>query len=128
MNNKLKNIQEANIRLESRIILEDSTEQIKYTVQQNPQTKRFRIFATNSKFKNPTDAETVFGKNEYFRDYTTQDEAQRAINNINNQAKQQALSNAQTAASKTSTSGDTESDYGKITEQQIQKIKSIMKI
>lgn len=114
MNNKLKHIQEANRRLDARLILEQTTENLKYTVQQNPQTKRFRIFATNSKFKTPTDAETVLGKNQYFRDYTTQDEAQRAIDDINKQVTQKTTQTQQKAQSVTSGSGGTQSDYGRI--------------
>lgn len=38
MNNKLKHIKEANKRLDSRAILEQTTESLKYSVQQDPTT------------------------------------------------------------------------------------------
>ena len=81
---KLKNIREANIRLESRMLLEqtDTKEEIVYSIQQNPQTKKFRIFVTTPKFKTPTDAESVFGASTNWKDYASEQDAQKIIDAI----------------------------------------------
>ena len=128
MNNKLKNIQEANKRLEVRMLFE-TTEGVSYSIQQNPQTKRFRIFATTPKFKTPTDAETVFGKGTYWRDYSTQDEAQRTINSFGKVTQQSTTGNteSQFGSGTSSQSGETDSDFGSIMKEDVQKIKSFMK-
>lgn len=56
---------------------------ITYTVQAIPSGK-FKIFVTTPKYKTPTDASTVFGGGSMWKEYTTQDEAQKAIDSVVN--------------------------------------------
>lgn len=138
MNNKLKNIQEANRRFESRILIEQQSGEIKYSIQQNPQTKRFRIMVTTPKFRNPTDAETVFGKAQNWINYTTQAEAQKVIDslvkssqsqNTQQQPSTQQSSEPQADFGKSSAqSGVPQSDFGELQKEEFDRIKKIMGI
>lgn len=56
---------------------------ITYTVQQIPSGK-FKIFVTTPTVKTPTDAFTVFKGGTMWKEYNTQDEAQKAIDSIVN--------------------------------------------
>jgi hypothetical protein len=55
---------------------------VAYTVQQDPQTKKFRIFVTTPKFKTPTDASKVFGQGTMWVDYNTSAEAEKVIQSL----------------------------------------------
>ena len=54
---------------------------ITYTVQTIPSGK-FKIFVTTPKYKTPTDAFTVFGGGSMWKEYSTQEEAQKAIDSV----------------------------------------------
>ena len=56
---------------------------ITYTVEQIPSGK-FKIFVTTPTVKTPTDAFTVFKGGTMWKEYNTQDEAQKAIDSIVN--------------------------------------------
>lgn len=122
---KRRHIQEANLRLEKRFLNEQAEQhsQIEYSVQQNPQTKKFRIFVVTDKVKTPTDALTVFGENQYWKDYPSQRDAQQAIESINATAKKQQESQPQTQSQSPQSSlgdvsaqgtGQKQSDFGEI--------------
>jgi hypothetical protein len=54
---------------------------VTYTVQTIPSGK-FKIFVTTPKYKTPTDAFTVFGGGSMWKEYSTQEEAQKAIDSV----------------------------------------------
>jgi hypothetical protein len=56
---------------------------ITYTVQTIPSGK-FKIFVTTPTYKTPTDASTVFGGGSMWKEYATQDEAQKVIDSVVN--------------------------------------------
>ena len=62
---------------------------IVYTVQQTPQTNKFRIFVTNPTYKTPTDAATVFGQGTMWSDYNTSADADKAIQTLRSSSGQQ---------------------------------------
>ena len=62
---------------------------IVYTVQQTPQTNKFRIFVTNPTYKTPTDAATVFGQGTMWSDYNTSADAYKAIQTLRSSSGQQ---------------------------------------
>ena len=61
----------------------NTKDNITYTVQQIPSGK-FKIFVTTPTVKTPTDAFTVFKGGSMWKEYNTQDEAQKAIDSIVN--------------------------------------------
>lgn len=61
----------------------NTKDNITYTVQQIPSGK-FKIFVTTPTVKTPTDAFTVFKGGTMWKEYSTQDEAQKAIDSIVN--------------------------------------------
>lgn len=65
------------------LISEQTKDGATYSVQRIPSGK-FKIFATNATYKTPTDASTVFGTGSMWKEYSTQDEAQKAINSVVN--------------------------------------------
>ena len=62
---------------------------IVYTVQQTPQTNKFRIFVTTPTYKTPTDAATVFGQGTMWSDYNTSADADKAIQTLRSSSGQQ---------------------------------------
>ena len=62
---------------------------IVYTVQQTPQTNKFRIFVTTPTYKTPTDAATVFGQGTMWSDYNTSADAYKAIQTLRSSSGQQ---------------------------------------
>ena len=62
---------------------------IVYTVQQTPQTNKFRIFVTTPTYKTPTDAATVFGQGTMWSDYNTFADAYKAIQTLRSSSGQQ---------------------------------------
>jgi hypothetical protein len=63
------------------LVSEQTKDGVTYSIQKLP-TGKFKIFATNATYKIPTDASTVFGTGSMWKEYSTQDEAQKAINSI----------------------------------------------
>lgn len=61
----------------------NTKDNITYTVQQIPSGK-FKIFVTTPTVKTPTDAFTVFKGGSMWKEYNTQEEAQKAIDSIVN--------------------------------------------
>ena len=81
---KIRHIQESNLRLERRLMKEQfSKDGVTYTVQKVPSGK-YKIFVTDATNKTPTDAATVFGGGENWREYNTDGEAYDVIRNIIN--------------------------------------------
>ena len=54
-----------------------------YSIQKIPSGK-FKIFVTNASYETPTDASTVFGVGSMWKEYSTQDEAQKVIDGVVN--------------------------------------------
>jgi hypothetical protein len=81
---KIRHIQESNKRLETRFLFEQTIGGITYSVQENPQTKKFRIFITSPKYTTPTDAKTALPSGTNWVDYDTKEAAQKVIDDMAN--------------------------------------------
>ena len=68
-------------RIIKKVINEQSKDEITYSVQKG-QNGKFRIFVTTPKYKSPVDASNAFGQGDMWKDYNTQDDAQKVINSI----------------------------------------------
>lgn len=110
---KLRTIREANIRLEARMLMEQTktAAEVVYSIQQNPQTKKFRIFVTTPKFKTPTDAESVFGASTNWKNYDSQADAQKIIDAIQKATQTQQKTPTPTPTT-TKTNYQGSSDFG----------------
>ena len=79
---KIRHIQESNLILEKRLMKEQfSKDGVTYTVQKVPSGK-YKIFVTDATHKTPTDATTVFGGGETWKEYNTDGEAYNVIRDI----------------------------------------------
>ena len=69
------------------LVSEQTKDGVTYSVQSLPSGK-FKIFATNATYKTPTDASKVFGGGSVWgKEYSTQAEAQKAIDGVVNMPK-----------------------------------------